>query len=110
VAIGQTFNVIDSDEIRVWRYVGEYARRTGQRGFRLPIPYSVGYNTARLALLTSRLLYGNKGKLPSLLTPRRFESQFKPVRFSTEKLAEVLNWRPPLSFAECVDLTYGPTR
>lgn len=51
--IGQTFNVIDGDDIRVWRYVREYARRTGQRGFMLPVPYSAGYGVARLASLTS---------------------------------------------------------
>ena len=30
-AIGETFNVIDDDRVRVWRYVKEYARRTGRR-------------------------------------------------------------------------------
>ena len=38
-AIGESFNVIDGDNIRVWRYVREYAKRTGQRGFLLPLPY-----------------------------------------------------------------------
>lgn len=105
-AIDQTFNVIDGDDIRVWRYVLEYARRTGQRGLMLPVPYRVGHGVARLASLTSRRLFGNKGKLPSLLLPRRFESQFKPIRFSNRKLKKILAWEPPLNFDQSLSATY----
>jgi nucleoside-diphosphate-sugar epimerase len=108
-AIGETFNVIDDDRIRVWRYVKEYARRTGQRGVMVPLPYYFGLGLAQLASFVSRSLFGKKGKLPSLLTPRRFEAQFKPVRFSTRKLRQIMNWKPPLSFNDCLKETYGPT-
>ena len=105
-AIGKVFNVVDSDEIRVWRYVREFARRTGQKGFMVPLPYYFGLGVALLASLTSRVLFGKKGKLPSLLTPRRFESQFKPIRFSNRKLKEILSWTPPFSFDQCLSSTY----
>jgi nucleoside-diphosphate-sugar epimerase len=105
-ASGEVFNIIDGDDIRVWRYVREYARRTGQRGFLLPLPYRVGLGVAQLAALTSRVMFGNKGKLPSLLTPRRFESQFKPIRFSNQRVRSVLNWRPRLTFNECLDASF----
>jgi hypothetical protein len=58
----------------------------------------------------SRIFFGKKGRLPSLLTPRRFEAQFKPVRFSNRKLREKLQWKPPLNFDECLSTTYGPKR
>jgi nucleoside-diphosphate-sugar epimerase len=103
---GEILNLIDGDDIRVWRYVKEYARRTGQRGFLLPVPYRVGLGVAQLAALVSRTLFGSKGKLPSLLTPRRFESQFKPIRFSNRRVASILNWTPRLSFKECLDATF----
>jgi UDP-glucose 4-epimerase len=106
-AISQTFNVVDSDNIRVWRYVLEYARGTGQRGFLVPVPYAVGHGMAYLVSLTSRWLLGSKGKLPSLLVPRRFERQFKPIRFSNLKLKEILAWEPPLNFDQSLSLTYG---
>jgi len=106
-ASGEVFNIIDSDDIRVWRYVREFARRTGQRGVLLPVPYRVGLGVAQLAALTSRTLFGKKGKLPSLLTPRRFESQFKPIRFSNRKVRRLLNWTPRLSFEECLDASYA---
>ncbi len=109
-AAGETFNVVDGDDIRVWRYVKEYAKRTGQPGLMLPLPYWFGYGLAQLAALVSRTLFGKKGRLPSLLTPRRFEAQFKPIRFSNQKLARLMNWKPPLSFDACLRDTYraGP--
>jgi nucleoside-diphosphate-sugar epimerase len=106
-ASGEIFNIVDSDDIRVWRYAKEYTRRTGQRGFLLPVPYRMGLGVAQLAALTSRGLFGSKGKLPSLLTPRRFESQFKPIRFSNQRVRSILNWTPPLSFEECLDVSFG---
>ena len=105
-AIDQTFNVVDEDKVRVLRYVREYARRTGNRGLLLFFPYGMGLALAHLAFSLSRALFGTKGKLPSLLLPRRFQSQFKPLRFSNRKLQKVLGWTPPFAFDECLDLTY----
>lgn len=106
-AVGEVFNVIDGDDIRVLRYVREYAKRTGQRGLLVPLPYYFGLGLANLALFVSRMLFGKKGQLPSLLTPRRFESQFKPVRFANGKLREKLAWSAPRSFSACLDDTYA---
>jgi len=105
-SIGQTFNAIDGDAVRVWRYVREHVTRTGQRAWLIPLPYFVGLGMAHLAAFTSRILFGKKGRLPSLLVPRRYESQFKPLRFSNRKLTELLEWNPPLSFEECLSDTY----
>ena len=107
-SIGETFNVVDDDNIRVWRYVREFASRSGQTGIMVPVPYRLGLALAQLAALVSRILFGKKGKLPSILTPRRFEAQFKPMRFSTNKLQKILNWKPPLNFNENLEKTYGP--
>ena len=106
-SIGESFNIIDGDEIRVLRYVQEYRRRTGRRGILLPIPYRLGLGVAHLASFVSRMLFGKKGQLPSLLMPKRYEQQFKPIRFSNRKLKDKLSWRPPLSFDECLNITYG---
>jgi UDP-glucose 4-epimerase len=106
-AINETFNVIDGDEIRVWRYAMEYARRSGQGGLLVPLPYRLGFGIAHLASLTSGALFGKKGKLPSLFIPHRFEAQFKPVRFSNRKARDILNWQPIASFDECLDISFG---
>lgn len=105
-SVGETFNIVDSDKIRVWRYVREFKRVTKRGGVLLPVPYYLGYLGAVFASNISHFLFGKKGKLPSLLTPRRFESQFKPIRFSSRKLRERLAWSPPLSFDEALKFTY----
>jgi nucleoside-diphosphate-sugar epimerase len=106
-SIGETFNVIDNDDIRVWRYVREYAHGMKQRGYMVPIPYSVGLGIAKLASFTSRILFGKKGKLPSLISPRPYEWQFKPIRFSNRKLKDMLGWTAPKDFSESLKLTYA---
>jgi UDP-glucose 4-epimerase len=109
-SIDETFNINDPDDVRVVRYVREFARRTGKARILVPAPYWFGYGLARLAQFTSRTLFGEKGKLPSLLTPRKFEAQFKPLRFSNQKLMKLLSWQPPLTFDECLAMTYKPAR
>ncbi len=102
-----SFNVFDADDVRVRRYVAEYRRRSGKPGWIVPIPYRAGLGLATLAAMTSRAAFGKRGKLPSLLMPRRFESQFKPIRFSNEKLRRELGWVQPYSFQQCLDFTYA---
>ena len=105
-AAGETFNIVDSNKIRIWRYAREYSRRSGERRLVIPVPYYLGLLVAKMAAFVSRLLFGENGKLPSLLTPRRYEAQFKPIRYSTEKLRRALNWTSPLSFKECLAKSY----
>ena len=104
---GQTYNVVDTDEVTAWQYLGEHLRRLGGRYVRVPVPYWMGMSLARLAKLTSDVLFKGKGKLPSILVPARFAARFKPLRYDTRKLRESLQWRPPLSFEQCLSRTYS---
>jgi len=106
-AVGATFNVVDGHEISVWRYLGEYLHRTGSREYRIPVPYGLALTSVRLADWINRQLCQGKAKLPGLLIPCRFQARFKPVRFSTRKLQEVMGWSPPLVFARCLERAYG---
>lgn len=111
-AAGQTFNLVDGDEVRIWGYLGEYLRGTGDRGVRVPIPYHLAMSAIRVGYRISKWVFRGKGKLPSLLVPCRFEARFKPLRFSNQKAREVLGWQPPLGYRECLRRTYevaGPT-
>jgi UDP-glucose 4-epimerase len=105
-AIGETFNVVDDDETRAWGYLGEYLKHSAERGFRIALPYGLALAGVRLARWSSRRIFQGKGKLPSLLVPCRFEARFKPLRFSNRKAHDVLGWRPPVSSAERLRLTY----
>jgi UDP-glucose 4-epimerase len=107
-ATGRTYNVVDSDEVRIWKYLGDHLRRSEQAGLRIPIPYALGFLTARLAQATSRRIFHGKGKLPGVLVPCRFEARFKPLRFPSERVQRELGWRPPLSYEVCLERTYGP--
>jgi nucleoside-diphosphate-sugar epimerase len=100
-------NVVDDDDVSVWRYVSEFRRRSGKSGVIVPIPYHMGHGLAKLAMITSQAAFGSKGKLPSLLVPRRFESQFKPLRFSNQKIKNELGWSQRYSFKQCLETTFG---
>jgi len=108
-AIGRTFNLVDGPGIRAWTLAGAYRKGTGQRFWRVPVPYA----PARLAVggiqAISRWIFRGKGKLPSLLVPRRFEARFRPLRHDGQALRETLGWRPPLDTDACLKRTFGPS-
>ena len=104
-ARGQTFNVVDGEGERIWSYLGEYLRGTGERGFRIPIPYRLAYSLVQLAFAT---VFKRNLKLPHVLVPCRFESRLKPLHYTNRLAREVLGWRPPFDFAECLSRTFGP--
>jgi nucleoside-diphosphate-sugar epimerase len=96
-AVGETFNVVDSAGVRPRAYL----RAMGTKRL-VPLPYRVGRAISGLAAVTARLLFGRDAQLPSVLRPQRFEARFRPLRFSTAKLEQVLGWTPPIRFDEAV--------
>jgi 2-alkyl-3-oxoalkanoate reductase len=106
-AIGQTFNVVDDFPGRSWGLMGEHRRRGGGRGVRVPLPYWAAMALVRLSHWGGRVVFGPKAKVPSLFVPCRFEARFKPVRCATDRLRDLLEWRPPLGWEECLEETYG---
>jgi nucleoside-diphosphate-sugar epimerase len=108
-AVGGTFNVVDDEDVRVWQYLGDYLRRSGVGGWRVPVPYVMMKAFVQLAHATSKWIFRGKGKLPSLLVPRRFTARFKPLSFRNQKARERLGWRPGLSYQEGLRRTYEAT-
>jgi UDP-glucose 4-epimerase len=107
-AAGETFNLVDNHGISSWRYLGEYRRRTGARLTRIPVPYAVWLTGALMVSAVSRRLFGENAKLPGLFIPCRFRARFRPLRFDTRKLRDVLGWSPPLDLDRCLRRTYEP--
>jgi hypothetical protein len=108
--------VVVDHGISSWRYLGEYRRRTGQRLHRIPVPYAAWLGGALLMSGVSRRVFGPKAKLPGLFVPCRFRARFRPLRFGTRKIRDVLGWSPPLALDRCLQKTYeasdagpGPT-
>ena len=105
-ARGQTLNVIDGPGERIWTYLSDYMRGSGQPGWRVPVPYWFAIWVVRLCFAT---VFRRATKVPSILTPRRLEAMLKPLRFENRKLRETLGWAPPLDYQQCLARTYGPT-
>src|SRR5580700_6621705 len=91
-ARGQTLNVVDGPGERIWTYLSNYLRGSGNRGWRLPVPYWLAILMVRLGFAT---VFRTATKVPGILIPRRFESRLKPLRFENRKLRETLGWTPP---------------
>lgn len=104
-AQGRTLNVVDGPGQRIWTYLSDYMRGTGQPGWRLPIPYGLALLATRLASVT---VFRRATKVPSILVPRRLEARMKPLRFENRVLRETLGWTPPLDHRQCLARTYGP--
>ncbi len=106
-AIGHTLNVVDGPGNRIWGYLGDHLKRSGRGGFRIPMPYTLAIGIVRLAFAT--ILKRNE-KLPHVLIPCRFESRLKPLRYTNRRALELLGWRPPFDYAECLRRTYDSNR
>ena len=104
-ARGQTLNVVDGPGERIWPYLSDHMRASGQPGWRAPVPYWLAISAVRLAYAT---VFRRATKVPTILIPRRLESRLKPLRFENRRLRETLGWTPPLDYQQCLVRTYGP--
>lgn len=93
-AVGETYNVLDTEVVTAWQYMGECLRSGVASGHRLLMPYWLSIGCAQLASWTSRLLFGPTGKLPGLFVPIKFRARFRPLQFPNRKLREQLGWQP----------------
>lgn len=105
-AAGHTLNVVDGPGERIWSYLGDHLKHSGERGYRFPVPYTVVFGIVRLAFAT---VFKRNDRLPHALVPCRLESRLKPLRYTNRRAGEVLEWRPPFDYQECLQRTYSST-
>jgi nucleoside-diphosphate-sugar epimerase len=103
-ARGQTLNIVDGPGERIWGYLSDYMRGSGQQGWRLPVPYRLARWAVGLAFAT---VFRRATKVPGIFIPRWFESRLKPLRFENRRLRQTLGWTPPLDYQKCLARTYG---
>jgi nucleoside-diphosphate-sugar epimerase len=96
---GATINLVDPDTPTAWRHLGECLRRDGG-GVRAPVPYAVAAATVAAVHRLAVALLGPAARLPAVLVPARFAARFKPLTYSTDAAAELLGWRPPVTYRE----------
>jgi UDP-glucose 4-epimerase len=105
-AVGQTFNVVDGPGRRVWSFLGEYLRLSGERGYRLPAPYLLVYS---LVAFLYAYVFKRNPRLPHFLVPCRFQARLKPFHYSNAHAHKVLGWKPPLGHDACLARTFRPS-
>ncbi len=98
---GRVFNVVDGHQLSTWDFAGLLKTYTAASFIRVPFPYPAGLQVARLAAFASKLVFGQRRVLPSILVPRRYEARFRPITTSTQ-LTSSLGWKPPHSLDDCV--------
>lgn len=80
-----TYNIVDTDKTTAWTFARDYLANTGQKACRFPVPFLALNMLANLADRCRRLLFGEGGRLPSLLEPSSL-AVFKPLRFDACRL------------------------
>jgi 2-alkyl-3-oxoalkanoate reductase len=103
-AMNKTFNVVDGPGERIWTYVGDHLRLSGEGGIRVPVSYTL--TSAAIKILYAAGL-NRRERLPGLLVPRRFEARLKPLLYSNQRVKEQLGWQPPLAYSDCMRFTYS---
>ncbi|MCP5157665.1 MAG: NAD(P)-dependent oxidoreductase [Ectothiorhodospiraceae bacterium] len=99
-------NVVDTQLPTAWDFTGEWLRRGGIRRARVTLPFAVMHALARVAEWVSRRLFGPRGKLPTMLMPRRL-AMFKPLWFSNTRLRRALGWEPRLGLEAALDRSFA---
>ncbi len=94
-ANGETFNVVDSDDVRAWSHAGLLIRDgVANVRRRIALPYFLGLWAAFLASALARVLFGPENRLPGILIPARYRARFRSLRFPNQKALRVLDWKP----------------
>jgi UDP-glucose 4-epimerase len=106
-AQGRTLNVIDGPGERIWSYLADHMRCSGQAGLRLAVPYRLAIWLVRLAFAT---VFKRATNVPGILIPAGLEARLKPLRFDNRRLRETLSWTPPLNYKECLARTYDAAK
>lgn len=102
-SIGETFNVVDDEAVSAWRFVRELGRRqAAPRRLLIFVPYLLLRPAIALVYRLGRALLGPRVRLPSFCVPARFAQGYRPLRYSTRRLREVLGWRAPLGLEQCL--------
>jgi nucleoside-diphosphate-sugar epimerase len=87
---GEIFNVVDDELLTSGQFLRAYKRRV--RPFlSVRIPYSLAY---ACSIIWENYSKWSRGQLPPAFNRRRCVAEWKPNRFTNERLRKRLGWRP----------------
>ena len=95
---GETFNVVD-DELLTGRQFLKRYRKAVPRFFVLRIPYWAAYASCRG---WERYARASHGQLPPAFNRRRCAAEWKPLRYSNERIRKGLGWSPRIGSDEAM--------
>ena len=95
---GEVFNVVDDDLLTSRQFLRLYKKRVNR--FSVRIPYFVAH---ALSLLWEKYSKWSQGQLPPAFNRRRCSAEWKPMRYSNQKLRDRLGWKPRVPMKQAMD-------
>jgi nucleoside-diphosphate-sugar epimerase len=96
---GETFNIVDDEALTSRQFLDAFKNQVGPlRTVR--IPYVLAYTACALWEKYSRW---SKHQLPPVFNRRRCAAQWKPMRYSNQKLKDRLAWKPRVPMKQAME-------
>lgn len=96
---GEIFNVVDDDLLTGKEFLQIYRRKLPQFTY-FRVPYWLGY---LFSAAWERYARESRGQLPPVFNRRRCVAEWKPKRFTNEKLRKALGWEPKVGMKEAME-------
>jgi 2-alkyl-3-oxoalkanoate reductase len=103
VAQGQTLNIIDDEQPTQRRFASMLRKRMLPRPIIIPVSFTLMRLIAAVIWFTNKQFFGGRAKVPGLFVPARLHARLKPLRYSNQKVRQVLGWTPRYSLEEALD-------
>lgn len=102
-SIGQTLNIIDDNLPTQNTYIKKLCDRTPSPPRMILVPWTImRLVTNALWLYNQKFLQGHL-KVPSIFVPARMQARFKPLRYSNQRIKQILNWTPKYNLDQALD-------
>ncbi len=87
---GEIFNILDDELLTSGQFLSRY-KKSVKRFLSVRIPYFAAH---LLCLLWENYSRKSKSQLPPVFNRRRCAAEWKPIRFTNQKLRDRLGWKP----------------
>jgi nucleoside-diphosphate-sugar epimerase len=94
---GEIFNVMDDELLTSGEFLKRFKKAKSFRSIRLP--YGVAYTGCAL---WEKYAKWSKNQLPPAFNRRRCAAEWKPMRYSNQKLKDRLGWKPRVPMDEAI--------
>jgi nucleoside-diphosphate-sugar epimerase len=100
---GEIFNVVDDEMLTSRQFLRAYKKRV-KPFFSVRVPCSLANG---LCLLWEKYSKWSKNQLPPAFNRRRCSAEWKPMRYSNQKLKDRLGWKPSIPMEQAMEAFLG---